>query len=966
MANLFIAISVFAMCLLLITLVLLMYGDGSEEQKLMSYFVCGSLVQNAGYLLELTAPTMDAALVSVKMQYLGSLFIPLCYCNFIFDYCYERAPKRFFQILGMIDACLLALVFTCDRQTLYYRGMDWLETADGHHYLSLHYGPAYYVFMLCGCIIPYTMSIVTLLRTVYTKSGHMTNKRYEFIIGMSCLPIAALLAYAGKLTDVFDLTPSVLGLVLSVVVILVWSRRNYDFGRLAAEVVLDSMGDGVIALDDQKRVVSVNQAASGIFSDVVSIRIGDSIRDINVFPDDILNEDLKKEFCFNGKYYESHVKQIPGRNGLNQGYVILILDVTETRNYIEEIKRVREQAEQANMAKSEFLANMSHEIRTPMNAIVGLSDIIMEESRGRKVYSYACDIQSASQNLLAIINDILDLSKVEAGKMELVLDDYYIKAVVGEVVNMLDIAASQHGLLMKCEYDDSIPCQYYGDEGRIKQILINILNNAVKFTKQGYVKITISGRPADSDSDPEKNTELVTFRVEDTGCGIRQEDLGKIFENFGQVDSKRNRSVEGTGLGLSITRHLVGLMNGTIDVESVYGEGTTFTVTIPQRIVDSRTLREVPGVPGREEPEIEPFTVNGYKVLVVDDNLINRKVAIGFLKSYGFDITEADSGQEAIGLVKQTRFDIIFMDHMMPEMDGIEAVHIIREECGENGRYPVIIALTANAMEGVRERFLNCGFQDFITKPLERKPLDKILVRWIPDKCRTMQQAGDAADRTESGAGSESGFGDIQIRGIQVKEAEKFHSGSVENYIGLLELYCLDGRRKLGLLRELLEKNDYKTYEVEVHGLKSASANIGAMELSAQAREHEEAAGKLDTDFISLHFTELYQSYEAQLKYIQEFLDSQKTAEDLPPEGGGIDRDVLAQEARAALDSLEHFRSRECAEKIGHLLKYRLDDEAGAKLREIQEQLKMYEDDAAETLLNRFLVWLDREDTPDE
>lgn len=355
----------------------------------------------------------------------------------------------------------------------------------------------------------------------------------------------------------------------------------------------------------------------------------------------------------------------------------------------------------------------------------------MEESKGRKVYGYACDIKSASKNLLALINDILDLSKVEAGKMELVSNDYHIKTVVDEVINMMEGAASKKGILLKCEYDMSIPSRYRGDDGRVRQILINLLNNGLKFTKEGYVKLSVSGAPGEK-----PGTERLHMEVQDTGCGIKAEDLEKIFENFSQVDARQNRSVEGTGLGLSISRRLVELMGGNIRVESVYGEGTTFILEIIQEIVDQKPLSEAPEETIKEAEELQLFVADNYRVLVVDDNLVNRKVARGFLRPYGFVIEEAAGGREAVEKVKETKYDMIFMDHMMPEMDGIEAVQIIRTDCGENGTLPVIIALTANAMEGVREMFLQKGFQDFVTKPLDKKTLNVTLLKWIPKERR--------------------------------------------------------------------------------------------------------------------------------------------------------------------------------------------------------------------------------------
>lgn len=955
MVNFIIILELLGILIIFVAIGLLIADDGTNEQKQMSYFLCGALVQNVGYLLELTAPTIDAAIVSVKMEYLGSIFIPLCYCWFIYGYCYEKTPNKLLKAVGIIDFCLLVTILSFEKHGFYYKKLDWIESVGGHHYLSIEYGIGYLIFIIFSCIVPYCLSIYALFRAIFTKSSHATNRKYKEIIFLSCFPTLTLLAYAAKLTDVFDLTPMVLGVTLSLVVILIWRSRTYDFKGLAAEVVLNSMGDGVIVFDAQKRMLSYNQAAVDIFTELSSHRLGDRIDDIKDIPKDMLDEDNNNNFSLNGHFYESHAKKIVDKNGKNKGYVILLFDVTETRNYIEEIKSVREQAERANMAKSEFLANMSHEIRTPMNAVMGLSDIIMEESKGRKIYSYACDIKSASQNLLTIINDILDLSKVEAGKMELVLSDYYIKKIVNEVVNIMDIAASKRGILMKCEYDETIPCKYRGDEGRIKQILINILNNAIKFTKEGYVKVSIGGKPGNAD-----NEELLIFKIEDTGCGIKKEDQEKIFENFKQLNSRKNRSAEGTGLGLSITKHLVELMNGKIELESVYGEGTTFTVTIPQKIVDEHTLAEITDIPETKTEEVEMFVATGYKVLIVDDNQINRKVAKGILKRYQFDLEEADSGFEAIELVKKKQYDMIFMDHMMPEMDGIEAVRIIREECGENGRKPVIVALTANAMDGVKEKFLNSGFQDFLGKPLDRKQLNDVLLKWIPDEYRGKYES---YDRRRDRQVRENGFTNINIEGIHIDEVMKYQTGTLAEYEELLQLYCMDGKRKLVLLKELYQEKDYKNYEVEVHGLKSASANIGAMKLSVAAKEHEEAAVRGDEEFIIKHFSELLSLYEEQLKHIQNFLEEkQGKVDDIEEERLNIDTKTLELEVRGALEQLEKFHSKECLSRVERMQAYHLNDDVAARLKEIQEQLKLYEDDKAEQLLHQLLEWLNKEE----
>ncbi len=946
MVNLVIALECLGILLICVALMLLLNGDGAREQKLLIFIMCGSLVQNVGYLLELTAKTVDAAMAGVTVENVGSAFVPLCYCWFIYIYCYAVPPKLLLRILGAISFFVLPVVFF-DWNGLFYQEVQWVAAADGYHYVSITYGPLYVVFLLSRILIPYALCMRTLIRAIRLRSDQQINRQYWTILGISSVPVLVLAAYVFKLIKVFDLTPVTLAIAMSMVVIVVWSRRNYDFRHLAAEKVLESLGDGVISLDDHNRLVSYNRAAASIFTSLPAHKLGENIRALEDFRQEMLQEDVPHSFSINERHYESHSKQIIDESGRKQGCVILILDMTDIKAYINEIKQVRLQAEKASIAKSEFLANMSHEIRTPMNAIIGLNDIIMEESRDTDIYSHAKDVQSAARNLLAIINDILDLSKVEAGKMELVCTDYHLKTVAGEVMAMMDMAASKRGLLLKYECDNTLPCRYYGDEGRIKQILINILNNAIKFTQEGYVCARISGQPGENEDE-----ERLTFCVEDTGCGIRREDLDKIFEDFRQVDAKRNRSAEGTGLGLAIVKHLVELMDGSINVESTYGKGTRVTITIPQKITDRRPISEVPDNPQAEREILETFSAPDVSVLIVDDNAVNRKVARGFLKGYDFQLTEAGSGPESIDLVRSRKFDIIFMDHMMPMMDGIEAVDVIRKDCGENGTSPVIVALTANVMEGMRERFLDCGFQDFIAKPLDRKELNQLLLRWIPEERRVAKEGGQAQTTLDPDA--------FLIEGVDMDAVMHYFSGDEAAFTDLLELYYLDGKRKAGLLRDLAE-TDIPYYQTEVHGLKSASANIGAMDVSAMAKEQEDAAARGDTEYIARQLPHLLEAYDQLLLRIGQFLEKKRQGRADTEKQPSLPLPELKEQVAQALDDLEHFRSRECAAAVEAVLLHRMPQDVEESLRQIQEQLKLYEDDHAEELLRQLLDRLEKE-----
>ncbi len=441
--------------------------------------------------------------------------------------------------------------------------------------------------------------------------------------------------------------------------------------------------------------------------------------------------------------------------------------------------------------------------------------------------------------------------------------------------------------------------------------------------------------------------------MEDTGCGIREEDLSRIFEDFRQVDSRRNRSAEGTGLGLAIVKHLVELMEGTIEVKSTYGKGTTVMVSIPQKIVDERPVSQMPGISQDERRMIHSFTAPGVRVLIVDDNAVNRKVARGFLKNYAFDLDEAEGGPQAIELVRANRYDIIFMDHMMPGMDGIEAAQIIRRDCGENGTAPVMAALTANAMEGMREHFLECGFDDFISKPLDRAELNQLLLRWVPETGRQMKEPEAETTLLDQEA--------FQIDGIDINAAMQYYSGDGEGFADLLEVYSMEGRRKTALLQELVE-TDLSRYQIEVHGLKSASANIGATKVSEMARAHENAAARKDRGFINAQFQALMAEYETLLANIGTFLEQRRQEHGQKEKLPGLPLQQLREQMAEALEELKHFRSKECAQQIDSLLLHELPQDTGERLLQVQEQLRLYEDDYAEELLGQLLDMLEKED----
>ncbi len=730
---------IFAVFLLVFSLIYVFRVGSGYTHKLMLTFTITELVHNLGYLLELLAKTEQEALVAVKMEYLGSSLVAILFMMFIYNYCGEKENRILERILLGCGSAVILMVWTNSLHGLYYKDVEFIYSGAYPH-LKLHYGFGFYFYMVTCLVIPWAISVFILLKALRKTISEKRSSNLKIIIGGATGALLVLIIYVlGFFPEGYDPTPLTMAGMFSALVVVVWNRKDFDLTRTAADTVLDSLGDSMITLNENKKVLMYNAPAKQLFPD---IEIGQMLTDVADFPLHILENDGRNKFEMGGRYYEGHLQVLYDYEQVVRGYTVLIVDVTNIYEYIGELDKMREQAEEANRAKTNFLANMSHEIRTPMNAVVGMSELIIAEDCGEKVREYASDIKSAGLNLLSIINGILDLSKVEAGKMELTEEEYPIKEIVQGSVNLVQMIAEQKGLQLKLYMAQDIPGMLYGDVGKIRQILINVINNSVKFTEKGHISLDVSGRYLEED-----NYEL-KFDIRDTGIGMKEEDLKLIFDSFRQINMNRDRKIEGTGLGLAITKQFVELMQGDISVESEYGKGTHFIIRIKQRVVDKQTVADVSNVQSADRDkevvannhaaskEIPMFTARKCRVLVVDDNSLNRKLATTMLKFYEFDMQETDSGQGAIDLVKENAYDIIFMDHMMPEMDGVTATGIIRSECGENGKNAVIIALTANAIQGAKEKFLENGFDDFLSKPFQRAQLHEMLDKWVKMEMR--------------------------------------------------------------------------------------------------------------------------------------------------------------------------------------------------------------------------------------
>ena len=881
-----------------------------------------SFISNLGYLFEMQAKSEEAYITALKLSYAGRVWVAFAFFLFAAKMCRIRIPKGVVYSLVLIHSIIYISIMTIGHNTLYYPEYEFVPDPVFprfyHSNGTLH-------DLLMGLNGVFVIIAMVWIIKVYRKELNRTSKLrlLMLLMAVGIQGASFILHITGvfSISEYYDLT--MLGALFGTIFMLIGIFKFDLLGarEIARDFVIDRISEGIIAVDNEGRIQYYNEPVARLFpefnsffarkgtmqegsilpdkSDLIESRSDDAVGTSSVkrntgrvlTPYDIISNISAavrngETINIGGRVYTPEENELQYK-GEKYGTLYALVDDTEHYQYMEELEKQKDIANSANEAKSKFLANMSHEIRTPINAVLGMDEMILRESGEKNIRAYATDIMSAGKTLLSLINDILDLSKVEEGKMEIIPVQYDLSSLINDLVNMTRPRADKKGLKFNIEIDESIPNILTGDEIRIRQCAMNILTNAVKYTETGEVTMKVGYREADKDHI------LLKITVEDTGIGMRAEDMESLFSPYKRIEEKRNRTIEGTGLGMSITRQLLDLMGSSLQVQSEYGKGSVFSFEVKQEVVSREKIGDISerlNVMSEQSHEYhELFHAPDAKILVVDDTEMNLTVIMSLLKKTGIQIDTAMSGRDALKLTQDNLYDAIFIDHMMPDMDGIETLEHIRESglCTETPA----VALTANAVSGARERYLEAGFNDYLSKPVDGEKLEKMLYNLIPDEKLIKPDESQAENRSVSGDGMkqisgengaddsenvpDSGSSDLpawiyDLPDTDVETGIK-NCGSDEGYISVLTVFHQTAKTKADEIENLFNENGVENYTIKVHALKSSARIIGAGKMSKLAEELEAAGKSGDTQFIADNTGRLLDMYRTFDRHLEAF-----------------------------------------------------------------------------------------------
>lgn len=947
--GIIVIIQTIASALGLITIVVLSRQHASYVQKISIIASICSFIGIVAYLMEILATDKSEALLATRFGYIGKSYAMVLFLIFIARYCDINIPKMVVNLLLWFSTFVLVAVLTCPYHNLYYSSVEFVNDGIFPH-LVLGKGILYWIFMIVTLGVMAGFMIIG-LTTLFKREGD-ERKRLVFLSMSGIPPAIALTLNLLPCMKGFDPTP--LG-ILGSCCLVTFSTIKFgllDTLQIAGENVMDATDSGIIVVSRGKNFLYANKAAYDIFHELSDDVAAKNLID-NLFNDSEKEDKHRQILERGGIIYEIRFSPLWENNTklghYRNGYIAWIFDKTQDYNYTMELEKLRKKAEEANRAKSMFLAKMSHEIRTPMNGIIGFANLALENDLDGETDEYLHYIKDSADSLLDIINDVLDISKIESGKMKIVNVEYNPAKLFNDVSVLCKNQAAEKNLEFEYTLFGKLPSVLVGDNKKFREILVNILGNAVKYTIKGKIVFSVNIL--------NETSEGLTFeiKVSDTGVGIKPEKLDGIFDTFEQADNVGNYYVEGTGLGLSIAKQLLELMGGSVSVTSEYGKGSTFTILVPQQFVYTKEKTIT-----KKDNEFT-LTTNDISALLVDDNLINLKVEKGYLGKYNINVDVCDSGKTCLEKIKDKRYDVIFMDHMMPKMDGVETMKLIRKGNTKNATSPIVL-VTANAITGVREEMLGAGFDGFVSKPIERTELEKELLKVLPSEkiqvVPTNRNAGENKGKSKNEYQWEQ-LRKLEVSGINLDKGIKY-CGDKDVYKEVLQITVDGAKDKLQRYTNLIMEGNYEELRILVHSMKSGAANLGAEKLSGMAEKMETGLSSGNMKYVHENSDKFIEYYQEIVEKISEVLYEIKSYNFIKNEDNKeiekISHLALEKEIRTMEYLISELAAEECIDSIDRILQSDIDNEKAKLFVKIKEALTRYDMEEAKKKLQDLKV----------
>ncbi|MBQ7972231.1 MAG: response regulator [Lachnospiraceae bacterium] len=934
MFDVFIVVELAALFVAVILTIYVFHENTSEHQQNLGLLGVAVSIMILGSVLGHLSGQEGALIVGTQVQHISFAF-----CNSFLLFLVLRCsniimPKHASFCIAFADVFFCCLILLLDHHDLIYATYTVMGTGGAARPV---FQPGTMLYVFAGYNV-----LKSVVQFYIVIRNYMKNKT-KTSIPVTWLPVASVFPFIAwglmyfKIVGTYNVLPfgALAGFIYTFALVFIF--RLFDSVQTAKEDIVQTISEGLFVIDVSKKLLYANDVALSILPELkLEHERGRIISQVY--------RNNKKTLTYNDRQYAVSVVPFYDKKTL-KGYNLWLFDKTEEQELTKRLIESKEQAEEANKAKTMFLANMSHEIRTPMNAIMGTAEMILREKPSPSVEEKVNSIRNAGNILISIINDILDFSKIESGKMNVNEADYRPGFLIKDITENTRHRLDEKGIKFNVHVKESLPRVLRGDETHVRQILTNILNNAVKYTREGFVTMNV-------DWELNNGTALIRVSVEDSGCGISEESMKTLFNSFERADMIKNRTIEGTGLGLAITKRLVESMGGSISVKSTYGKGSIFSFYIFQGIVDYAPTGDYNILTQTEEKELqsnnETFIAPMAKVLAVDDNITNIKVIQGILDMYQIRVDTALSGEECLRKLERNHYHLILMDQMMPVMDGIETAARIREFPDKEIRSVPIIAVTANAIRGSREMFLEKGFQDYISKPMDLTVLERVLKTYLPaDFIYYVDKYNPKAALSKN----------IIIPQVDVEKGIANYGNSRSRYMQILRYIYDDGEEQITRMQHQIAEKKYDSYIFDAHALKGLAKGIGAEQLSELAKRQEYAAREKEYDIIEEEADVLFEQYRmllANIKFV--FMENGISFEEEKAEGS---RTITGAEFASLLielgESIDMMEQKESEKQIKFLLNCRLEDSKRKLLEKARTAIRSFDYEEAASYVKKLL-----------